>query len=109
MFSAAGLKRTWPTFLQGNQYGDVEALMMVVGAPRVTRQLADRRHISDFLSVSVEGEALRHLPNKYLAVIRGRGNDAVIVRVPFQGVSPTSSALNTGIECSRRTSLCPAQ
>lgn len=50
--------------------------------PRVASQLADRRYIGDDLGIRVERKVLRDLPDKDLSVLRSRGDDAVVERVP---------------------------
>lgn len=68
-------------------------------------QPADWRDGRHLLSVCVEGEVLRHLPDKDLAIIGRRGNDPVVERTPESGLDWRSHRAADGA----RTSLCPAQ
>ena len=94
MLSAAGLKRTWPTFLRGSEYNKTTPRACEQGqrgfAPRVARQSADRRHAGDLLGICVKAKVLGHLPDEDLAIVGRRGDDAIIERVPTLGSTALS-------------------
>jgi hypothetical protein len=54
--------------------------------PRVAGQSADGRNVGDLLGICVKGEALRHLPDEDFAIVRCRGNYAIVERVPVPGL-----------------------
>lgn len=103
IFSAAGLKRTWPTFLRGRQaqvfvYSflprpvDVSCSVYVcVSLPRVPRQLAHGCDVCRLFSVGEESEILWHLPYENLAVVGTGGDNVVVEGVPSRSESTTSA------------------
>jgi hypothetical protein len=51
-------------------------------APHVSAQLRDRSNIGGLLSVGMQREALRHLPDEDLTIVGGRGDERVVEGTP---------------------------
>lgn len=74
--------------------------------PRVAAKLAHGGNVGNLLGVGVECEALGDLPDKDLAIIGGRGNHAIIERVPSNKSVSQKLRRRASMGCAALTSRC---
>jgi hypothetical protein len=73
----------------------------------VTGQFANGGNVDNLVAVCVEGEVLWDFPNEDLSIVGGRGNDAVVERVP--GLVSDGRATGWVASYGVLTSRCRAQ
>lgn len=61
--------------------------------PGVASKLAHRRNVGNFFGIGVESKALGDFPDEYLAIFGGRGDEAVVERVPTMDETAVSVAM----------------
>ncbi len=90
MFSAAGLKRTCPTFLLTGQWPAHSTQFPLpprrLCAPGMARQLGHWRYIFDLFCVGVECKSGRYLPHKDSSIVGRRRDDPIVEGVPVAGL-----------------------